>query len=71
MPRYIEEGPREMYWKDDNGKWHHACGKGKSFDTKEDAKADYDSQGHVGAIYTPIGFMVFIGLIVLWKLLVW
>lgn len=69
MPRYIGEGPREMYWQDGMGKWHHACGKGKSFDTMEDAKADYDSQGHVGVIDTPIGFVAFVGLIVLLKLL--
>lgn len=55
MPRYIGEGPREMYWQDSQGKWHHTLGNGKSFDSMKDAEDDYKSQGHVGWVDTPQG----------------
>lgn len=41
MPRYYGEGFREMYWTR-NGKWYHSLSDGRSFETYEEAKHDYD-----------------------------
>ena len=60
MPRYIGEGPREMYWERD-GRWYHLLSKGRSFPTMEAAKRDYQLQRPVGWADTLMGaFTVFI-----------
>lgn len=46
MPRYIGEGFREMYWQR-GGRWYHRMSGGKSFDSLEAARADYDAMHRV------------------------
>lgn len=57
MPIYYGEGPREIYWQDREGKWHHPFGHGKSFDSMKEAQDDYNGQSHIGWIETPIGYI--------------
>lgn len=58
MPRYIGEGPHEMYHHTPDGKkWTHAGANGDSWDTLEEAKRHYHSQNNCGWADTPIGFI--------------
>lgn len=65
MPRYIGEEPHEMYWERD-GKWYHALGNGKTFDTHEAATCDYHSKRHHGFVDTVPGAIVtFVAVVIL------
>jgi hypothetical protein len=41
MPKYFGERRGELYYQRD-GKWHHCRDNGRSFDTLEDARRDFD-----------------------------
>lgn len=65
MPRYIGEGPQEMYWERD-GKWYHLLGNGKAFDTHEAAERDYQSKRRRGFVDTvPGAILSFLGFVLL------
>lgn len=55
MPRYYGEGPREMYWTRDD-KWYHSRRDGRSFNTYEEAKRDYDA--HIDDSYDGCGCII-------------
>ena len=65
MPRYIGEGPHEMYWECD-GKWYHQLGNGKAFDTRVAAERDYQSKRPRGFVDTVPGAIVtFVAVVIL------
>lgn len=66
MPRYIGNGYNEIYRRTKDGKWTHSKANGKSWETLEEARADFHDYGADAgyAVLFVFGFIIILGFMI-------
>lgn len=66
MPRYIGNGYNELYRTTPDGKWTHSKANGKTWETLEEARADFHDYGADAgyAVLFVFGFLIILGFMI-------